>query len=508
MEECRKEKDKVVVIDNNPQNPNLSSIKSRKCQLLIGDATDIDILKKARIKRAKSVFLLMADDIKQVKSCLIISQLLSENQKERKFLVKQIYNLINKIWKKKKSPLQLIMHLRNKEFLHTMRSQNVLKKASKDLTLRIFNVYENSARELFANNPPDWSGIRLDSPQYVQMIIMGLGQTGEALALQTAYTGHYLNGKRPRVLIIDRLANQKVPDFLARYPKYQRYCKLKYHQLDTHNPQLIRHLVAYLDDPNALTMMVVCFDESEYNILLGRQLLAIKSENKINREFEVFARINDDKLLSTISEELKPMDDKLPGPESEELKPFALPSSAYSKEVIMEGGILDDLAKNIYETFHKDENNTTTSVENSNKSKDWEDLSQEDKDSNRKAADHIGVKMRGIGCKIKDREKEDKPASFSNEEIELLAKLEHKRWCAEKFLAGWIYDEVDNHNERKNSNLLEWKKLPDEIKEKNRKAINDIPKVVAKMRQPVSRDQMPKKSQIVIRLPESNNHEP
>ena len=61
---------KVLVIDNNPQNPNLASIKSRLCRLLIGDATDINILKKARIRRAESVFLLMADDTKQVKSCL------------------------------------------------------------------------------------------------------------------------------------------------------------------------------------------------------------------------------------------------------------------------------------------------------------------------------------------------------------------------------------------------------------------------------------------------------
>lgn len=471
MKDCQKENKKVLVIDNDPQNPNLASIKSKRCRLLIGDATITNILKKARVTKAKSVFLLMGEDTRQVKSYFVIAQLFTEKQKKRILPVRLFNKLIARFRKKEKPSLQLFMHLRNKEFLHTMRSQDVVKKASKYITLRIFNVYENSAIELFANNPPDGSGIKLNSQQYVQMIIMGLGQTGEALALQTAYTGHYLNGMRPRVLIIDRLANQKVPEFLERYPTYQKYCKLKHLNLDTHSPQLIRHVISYLDQPNALTTMVVCFDESEYNILLGQQLQDLKSGEE-NRKFEVFARINDAKLLSTLAKELKP---------------FALPSTAYSKEIIMEEGSQDNLAKKIYETFHKDEKNM-----------DWEALNQEDKDSNRKAADHLGVKMRGIGCKIKDKDPEgsDNPATFSKEEIELLARLEHKRWCAEKFLAGWIYDQKDNDNERKNSKLVEWKKLPNEIKEKNRKAIKDIP------------DVLHKSGKIAIRLPEETNHQP
>jgi hypothetical protein len=50
---------------------------------------------------------------------------------------------------------------------------------------------------------------------------------------------------------------------------------------------------------------------------------------------------------------------------------------------------------------------------------------------------------------------------------------------------------VDNEYERKDSKLVNWTKLPDEIKDKNRKAIKDIPTVLDNL------------GQLAVRLPEN-----
>jgi len=74
----------------------------------------------------------------------------------------------------------------------------LVKDAHDGIMLNIFNIYENSARELFEDNPPDRSGINFDINKNVWILIFGFGKAGEVLALQTAHTGIYLNGKKNR----------------------------------------------------------------------------------------------------------------------------------------------------------------------------------------------------------------------------------------------------------------------------------------------------------------------
>src|SRR5271166_5274021 len=63
---------------------------------------------------------------------------------------------------------------------------------------------------------------------------------------------------------------------------------------------------------------------------------------------------------------------------------------------------------------------------------------EEWKESNRRQADHIAVKVRQIGCGLK-KGKPDPSFQFSDEEIEKLAEIEHRRWMADRRLNGWSY---------------------------------------------------------------------
>ena len=108
----------------------------------------------------------------------------------------------------------------------------------------------------------------------------------------------------------------------------------------------------------------------------------------------------------------------------------------------------------------------------------WEDLSKEFKDSNRKAADHIGVKIRGIGCEIVALDDPREETGFSDDELEQLSELEHQRWNAERSLAGWIYGKVKNEKIRQTPYLVPWNKLAEYIKAYDREAVKNIPNVL------------------------------
>jgi len=403
LEESLRKKEKVLVIESDPQNPNLPLIKPPRCRLLLSNANNKSTFVKAGITKAKSVFLLIGDDTRQVKACLLIYQLIKESSRNET------------------NPLNCIMHLQNQDFLNTMRSHNLVTDIHDGFALRIFNVYENSARELFEDNPPDRSGITLNSENYVRIIIFGFGKAGEALALQTALTGHYMNGKKPQVVIIDCLAKEKVPDFLERYPPYTDYCNLQYLALDANSPQLIQQLVKYLKDPEALNTMVLCFDNKTHNLMLGLQLESIKLD-EADDPMQVFVRTNDNESFTTFSRNIKL---------------YGLPSKVCSQDVIIEGN-LDRKARGIHADYlNMRKNKSDFGAKEADVS--WENLSHEYKDSNRKAADHIGVKMRGIGSEIVSKDDPRPSSVFSEEEIEKLSELEHRRWNAERSLAGWSF---------------------------------------------------------------------
>ncbi len=76
----------------------------------------------------------------------------------------------------------------------------------------------------------------------------------------------------------------------------------------------------------------------------------------------------------------------------------------------------------------------------------WDELNEFYKDSNRQQADHLLLKLRAIGCEavpLTDPRKpiacEAVPDGIPVEDLVALARMEHDRWNAEKFLAGWAY---------------------------------------------------------------------
>jgi hypothetical protein len=62
-----------------------------------------------------------------------------------------------------------------------------------------------------------------------------------------------------------------------------------------------------------------------------------------------------------------------------------------------------------------------------------------------------------------------------NEEIALLAELEHRRWNAERWLAGWRYGTPSSKAKRTNEYLVPWNELDPSIQKYDREAVMSIP---------------------------------
>ena len=90
--------------------------------------------------------------------------------------------------------------------------------------------------------------------------------------------------------------------------------------------------------------------------------------------------------------------------------------------------------------------------------KSWDDLSEEHKDDNRAAADHIKVKIRTVNLKPGQPDLQEKWANLAAEELDVLSRMEHERWAAPLWLRNWEPGEW-NDEARIHNNLVAYDEL-------------------------------------------------
>ena len=109
----------------------------------------------------------------------------------------------------------------------------------------------------------------------------------------------------------------------------------------------------------------------------------------------------------------------------------------------------------------------------------WSELDESRKDSNRAQARDIPVKLRSIGCTIAPLHDIRAPAfEFTDEEFEMLAIAEHKRWVTERLESGWTAGDKDAAR-KTTPYLIPFEDLPDDIADLDRDAVRQIPAALA-----------------------------
>jgi hypothetical protein len=115
----------------------------------------------------------------------------------------------------------------------------------------------------------------------------------------------------------------------------------------------------------------------------------------------------------------------------------------------------------------------------------WDELPENMRHANRAAADHMAVKLVAIGCR--GIAGSAPPFAFTDAEIDVLAKMEHRRWSGERLLRGWRAGERDDER-RLHPDLKPFEELDEGEQEKDRDAVRVIPRVLAQADLSIVRD--------------------
>jgi hypothetical protein len=147
------------------------------------------------------------------------------------------------------------------------------------------------------------------------------------------------------------------------------------------------------------------------------------------------------------------------------------------------GSTYEILACAIHDEYVRHEREEGNTRESNPSMVDWEELPENLKESNRRQAEHIRIKLEAIGFDIAIATDWDTPGlEFSPEEVDLLAEMEHERWVKEKSSQGFVYGTSRNERKKIHPCLVPWSKLPEGEKEKDRITVRGIPAFLAKVR--------------------------
>ncbi len=111
---------------------------------------------------------------------------------------------------------------------------------------------------------------------------------------------------------------------------------------------------------------------------------------------------------------------------------------------------------------------------------EWRDLSERYRELNRGAAEWMLTahleELKLEQYPVKDRE--IVVYTIHPDDVNRLARIEHERWRQAKLAQGWTSGDKQNEDQKAHPDLKDWGDLPEWVREKNRKMIRQIPRLL------------------------------
>jgi WD40 repeat protein len=113
--------------------------------------------------------------------------------------------------------------------------------------------------------------------------------------------------------------------------------------------------------------------------------------------------------------------------------------------------------------------------------KDWAELPDELKESNRSVARGIFEKLNRLGLLLKQKSTINPgKIEFTLSEIEIIAEMEHERWVLERKKNGWKYGQVMDYYKKTHPAIIPWAQLSEHMKDMDRDFVKSMPVIMDK----------------------------
>jgi hypothetical protein len=304
-------------------------------------------------------------------------------------------------------------------------------------------MHENAARLLYVDHLGPALARRVDPARAPWVWIVGFGDTGEAVARRLLGSPCAPDPQPIRLTVVDRHATDRVDSFLLRHPAVLEHDLGRLEPVDA---EIVggADLVERIGRGALPDAVVVCLWDEWMSLTLG---LAV-SRRFLGVGPRVFVRTP----ASGLHETLAALDDA-----GARLRTFGtIPECCGVEGVLGEG--LDRLAIAVHEVYRARAASTGGKAV-----PPWSGLTEDKRDANRAQVDQIPVVLAATGFRAVagERKQHPVPSPFEESRRKDLARAEHARWCAERWMAGWRLGDDEARNE--NPHLVPWDQVPEKV---------------------------------------------
>ncbi len=442
---------RVIVIESNAGNEHVAGARERGIRVLIGDATDHALLRKAGVRRARHLVSLCGSDGTNVD---VAAAAAGAHVSQRDVLT-------------------VFAHLGDLELWRSLAEDAAtFARRPPGLRLEYFNVNATGAQLLLERDRP--FAPRLDvadtGPARPHILLVGVSALGEQLLLRMARLWHGEcpeSTERLRVTLAGADAPADLVRLRERYPQLERYCAVGTRP-DPIDSSSFQAGGAMLDGDGAcdITQAYVCLEDD--GAALGAALALHGAPDTIAVPVTVVVTDARAGVASALNAD---------GGRFANITPFGLLTEVTSPQLLLRG-INEIIARAKHEQYVREEIAAGNSVERNPSMRPWDSLSESMREDNRKFADGIGDKLNATGCILVPmplRDLDSQLFAFTDEEVQLLARQEHKRWVDAKIADGWRFGRPRDDERKVHDQLVGWEELDERNRDRDREPVRALP---------------------------------
>ncbi len=447
---------KVLVVEADAENDLISSCKAHGALVMIGDATEGVVLRKARLKYARSLYAISGDDGNNFEIGAKVSRELGKIT-TGKIPTVNCYIAANNVLLSDISPYS-----------------QMFRDTSKSGSTRIVRINDLAARKLFQDYPLDRKIILPSDTTIIHLIIVGFGSMGESVLLQAVRIGHFANGSKLKISVFDQDASRKVKLLIQTISGLSQCATIDYYDVNFDSYEFGEKISLLIANSSFVPYIVFCLNNTMLSVSLALRLRTITYDKTI----PFYLRLNDNSGLSVILNKIDTTENKQKG-DLLNIHGFGLVKETCSPDVF-EDWTLDILAKALFDNYKKRQHGLKIQNE-AWLQKSFDKIDTTHRDHFRQEADHLPVKLRACGYKItnlKESSDTKRIRKFSPDEVMILAKMEHNRYCAELWISGWKFDSTYSNILRTTPDLVSWQTLTKSEQQNRYELLQDIPSVL------------------------------
>ena len=425
----------VVVVELDPANPLLEVCRSWRSPVIVGDARLERTLRGAGVQHAAQLLAVCPDDAVNTEIVAVARRLSTG---------------------RRKGQLRCLARIGNPELCRLLRVQEANSSDGAPSSLDFFNIDEISAQLCL-----DEFSIEADNgPPHI--LVSRLDALGTWLVKHAAWA--WFTDRTDDVplwvTVVDDRAEDRVRGLLDQYPALESVCRFIESSMSVRDLHRLDAVQAELGAPPITRAYVSAYRDEDAieTVLTLRHYLdsAVPMVVALSRTDGVARLIAD----ATASGELT------------NVTVFPALERTCTAELVA-GGSFERIAVAIHRRWREGQ------LADGKEAPSWSELDESRKDSNRAQARDIPVKLRSIGCTIAPLHDIRAPAfEFTDEEFEMLAIAEHKRWVTERLESGWTPGDKDA-GRKTTPYLIPFEDLPDDIADLDRDAVRQIPDALA-----------------------------